>query len=139
MVWSIYFLGFGALVTASAFIRGGIVQSVVSRMYLALLLGTERVESTPLRLRGQTKKVASGPQYPNMVSVHLRGAARFGLEFQTDVIASHSVARSTYGPSNVGICPTGTYQGACSAQKMLACGRISGSESKSPLWTTQNF
>ena len=46
---------------------------------------------------------------------------------------------STYGPLNVGICSAGTYQGACSAQKMLACGRISGSESKSPLCTTQNF
>ena len=40
MVWSAYFLGFGALVTASVVIRGGMVGSVVSRMYLALLLGS---------------------------------------------------------------------------------------------------
>jgi len=64
--------------------------------------------------------------------------SRFGKDVK-GWLSSAAGCGSTYGPSNVGICSTGTYQGACSAQKMLACGRISGSESKSPLGTTQNF
>jgi hypothetical protein len=45
---------------------------------------------------------------------------------------------ATYGPSNVGIRSTGTYHGARSAQKMLPCGRIPGSECNNPLGTTQS-
>jgi hypothetical protein len=46
---------------------------------------------------------------------------------------------SRYFPSYFGIWSIGTHQGACSDQKILAWGLIPGSESNSPLGTTQNW